>query len=88
MPHPLARISIKNSSQVLSYQYCPACQGLYVEFSGHHLYKYAQVTEAEWTSLRQAASKGSWIHRNLKATGRDYLYLGVDQPAGVSASAG
>jgi hypothetical protein len=86
MPHPLARIAVK-SSNVLSYQHCPKCQGLYVEFKGHHLYKYSPVTEQEWNSLRAADSIGSWIHHRLKATERPYQYLGVEAQATVEAEA-
>ncbi len=87
MSHPVERIPV-TSRQVLSYGYCENCQGLYVEFQGHRLYKYAPVTPDEWKALRMTASKGSWIHHRLKVTQRPYQDLGTDQPMAVAANAG
>lgn len=86
MTHPLARIPVA-SNTVLSYQYCPACQGLYVEFKGHRLYKYAPVTEAEWKSLRLAVNKQQWVHYRLKVNNRPCVFLGVDEPGDAHTAA-
>ena len=88
MPHPLTRIPLTKSANVLSYQYCPTCQGLYIEFKGNKLYRYEGITEQEWIALRQAHSKGVWIQVNLKDMARPFKFLGVDRAEAAAANAG
>jgi hypothetical protein len=74
--HPVSRILVKNSTQVMSYGHCRNCDELYIQFWGGTLYRYQGVTEGEFITLRQAQSKGTWIQRNLKDTGKGYQNLG------------
>lgn len=55
-----------NSSNVQSVGYDPDTETVYVDFLNGSTYTYKGVPQFEFDNLREAASVGSYLHRNFK----------------------
>jgi len=58
------------SSSLDSVGYDPRSETLEVEFKNGGVYRYLEVPEDEWRSLRTAESKGSYLNTHIKPTYR------------------
>lgn len=63
-----------NSSNINLIGYDETTQTLYVEYRGGVLYEYANVPLQWWNGLKQADSKGSWVHWFVKINDSDFPY--------------
>ena len=58
------------SSSLDSVGYDPRSETLEVEFKNGGVYRYLEVPEEEWRSLRTAESKGSYLNTHIKPSYR------------------
>lgn len=59
-----------DSSNLDSVGYDPRSETLEVEFKNGGVYRYLEVPEEEWRSLRTAESKGSYLNSHIKPSYR------------------
>lgn len=63
------------STNVASAQYFHKSNKMIVNFLSGGSYEYSSVSEAEARAFTRASSKGTWVDRYLKKTGRPYKKL-------------
>ena len=74
-----------NSSNVELIGYDEETSTLYVKFHSGDMYEYDNVPQQIWNGLRDADSKGSYVHWFLKINDSDYTYRKVSVPYTIGA---